>query len=224
MLINKTTVIHIPKYTKVTKQQVDKINKIDDLNLLIQKNMIDMRKVDAMVWDSLDNLNNYLKSPDCYKNQIVGCNGRAYIVINENGENTLKEIGSLDDISKLVSKIFYIGNVQPENTNTIWFDNSDLNVSETDFNSEFINELTAIISNLTSRISELEKEVKYLKYSIENNTSNYEFILSEEGDTLLSEDGNNILAEKLTITDNIITENNDTLLSENDEEILLETA
>lgn len=50
----------------------------------------------TMTWDSLSDLEAYVSSPTSYLNQIVGCSGKAYIIVEKNGEKALLEIGTVN--------------------------------------------------------------------------------------------------------------------------------
>ena len=39
----------------------------------------------SLVWDDINELREYLKDPTCYLNMIVGCSGKAYIIVEKNG-------------------------------------------------------------------------------------------------------------------------------------------
>ena len=47
-------------------------------------------------WNTKEEMLNYLTDPTCYVNQIMGCNGKVYIVIETEGLKDVKEIGTLD--------------------------------------------------------------------------------------------------------------------------------
>lgn len=52
----------------------------------------------SMSWDTLEELQEYLKDPTCPKNMVVGAAGRAYITyINSEGNMALSELGAIDE-------------------------------------------------------------------------------------------------------------------------------
>ena len=50
----------------------------------------------SLVWDDISKLREYLDDPTCYLDMIVGCNGNAYIVVENNGVKDLKLIGTVN--------------------------------------------------------------------------------------------------------------------------------
>lgn len=53
----------------------------------------------SMSWDTLEELQEYLKDPTCPKNMVVGAAGRAYITyINSEGNMALSELGAIDNL------------------------------------------------------------------------------------------------------------------------------
>lgn len=52
----------------------------------------------SLVWDDISKLHEYLNDPTCYTNMIVGCSGKAYIVVEKNGVKDLEVIGNTSDL------------------------------------------------------------------------------------------------------------------------------
>lgn len=52
----------------------------------------------SLVWDDISKLREYLNDPTCYTNMIVGCSGKAYIVVEKNGVKDLEVIGNTSDL------------------------------------------------------------------------------------------------------------------------------
>ena len=129
-------------------------------------------------WNSLDELNDYLNSPVCYPNQIVGCEGKAYIIINENNINKLQEIGQVDDSGNITTTFgYYIGDTPPENTNLIWFDTSEQSF-DSNINSEILNEFLYIRQvEAFSMIKQCGSYLKNLRINLFEEEDFYENII-----------------------------------------------
>ena len=59
----------------------------------------------SFVWDDISKLREYLNDPTCYVDQLVGCNGKAYIIIEKDGVKDIKEIGTIDYFEEYDSTI-----------------------------------------------------------------------------------------------------------------------
>ena len=168
-------------------------------------------------WDSYDELVAYAASPTSYVNQIIGCEGKAYIIrLNESGE---KEVHPLMDGE--ASKFgFHIGPEAPEDTSLIWIDTSD-DVIGTSFDSQVLDEFRAAYAFLQKQIddlkasnSQLKSENTLLKNRVDElekkinsgwqptgptgptgpiDTDSFEFLLEDGSGSLSLEDGSGVL-------------------------------
>ena len=110
-------------------------------------------------WDSYEELVAYATSPTSYVNQIIGCEGRAYIIrLNESGE---KEVHPLMDGEASMFG-FHIGPEAPEDTSLIWIDTSD-DVIGTSFDSQVLDEFRAAYAFLQKQIDDLKASNSQLK-------------------------------------------------------------
>ena len=110
-------------------------------------------------WDSYEELVAYAASPTSYVNQIIGCEGRAYIIrLNESGE---KEVHPLMDGEASMFG-FHIGPEAPEDTSLIWIDTSD-DVIGTSFDSQVLDEFRAAYAFLQKQIDDLKASNSQLK-------------------------------------------------------------
>ena len=110
-------------------------------------------------WDSYEELVAYAASPTSYVNQIIGCEGRAYIIrLNESGE---KEVHPLMD-GEANMYGFHIGPEAPEDTSLIWIDTSD-EVIGTSFDSQVLDEFRAAYAFLQKQIDDLKASNSQLK-------------------------------------------------------------
>ena len=110
-------------------------------------------------WDSYEELVAYAASPTSYVNQIIGCEGRAYIIrLNESGE---KEVHPLMDGEASMFG-FHIGPEAPEDTSLIWIDTSD-EVIGTSFDSQVLDEFRAAYAFLQKQIDDLKASNSQLK-------------------------------------------------------------
>ena len=168
-------------------------------------------------WDSYDELVAYAASPTSYVNQIIGCEGRAYIIrLNESGE---KEVHPLMDGEASMFG-FHIGPEAPEDTSLIWIDTSD-DVIGTSFDSQVLDEFRAAYAFLQKQIddlkasnSQLKSENTLLKNRVDEleekinsgwqptgptgptgpvETDNFEFLLEDGSGSLSLEDGSGVL-------------------------------
>lgn len=200
----------------------------------------------TLSWESESALREYLKDPTCYINQIVGCLGKAYIVIDKNGVKDIKEIGTLDENNNIVSKIekqLLIGGIVPTNEEVAWIDTSDINNGYTDNVSDLvINEFREMFNHLQSQIIELKQKNYELETRIEiietnggggggtepdiPNITDDSILTLEDGTILTFEDGSILIFEKnssSTTNDNIMTfENGDVMTFEDNSIMILE--
>lgn len=172
---------------------------------------------DTETWDSYEELVAYATSPTSYVNQIIGCEGRAYIIrLNESGE---KEVHPLMDGEASMFG-FHIGPEAPEDTSLIWIDTSD-EVIGTSFDSQVLDEFRAAYAFLQKQIddlktsnSQLKAENTLLKNRVDEleekinsgwqptgptgptgpvETDNFEFLLEDGSGSLSLEDGSGVL-------------------------------
>ena len=168
-------------------------------------------------WDSYEELVAYAASPTSYVNQIIGCEGRAYIIrLNESGE---KEVHPLMDGEASMFG-FHIGPEAPEDTSLIWIDTSD-DVIGTSFDSQVLDEFRAAYAFLQKQIddlktsnSQLKAENTLLKNRVDEleekinsgwqptgptgptgpiDTDSFEFLLEDGSGSLSLEDGSGVL-------------------------------
>ena len=168
-------------------------------------------------WDSYEELVAYAASPTSYVNQIIGCEGRAYIIrLNESGE---KEVHPLMDGEASMFG-FHIGPEAPEDTSLIWIDTSD-DVIGTSFDSQVLDEFRAAYAFLQKQIddlkasnSQLKSENALLKNRVDEleekinsgwqptgptgptgpvDTDSFEFLLEDGSGSLSLEDGSGVL-------------------------------
>ena len=172
---------------------------------------------DTDTWDSYEELVAYATSPTSYVNQIIGCEGRAYIIrLNESGE---KEVHPLMDGEASMFG-FHIGPEAPEDTSLIWIDTSD-DVIGTSFDSQVLDEFRAAYAFLQKQIddlkasnSQLKSENTLLKNRVDEleekinsgwqptgptgptgpiDTDSFEFLLEDGSGSLSLEDGSGVL-------------------------------
>ena len=172
---------------------------------------------DTETWDSYEELVAYAASPTSYVNQIIGCEGRAYIIrLNESGE---KEVHPLMDGEASMFG-FHIGPEAPEDTSLIWIDTSD-EVIGTSFDSQVLDEFRAAYAFLQKQIddlkasnSQLKSENALLKNRVDEleekinsgwqptgptgptgpvDTDSFEFLLEDGSGSLSLEDGSGVL-------------------------------
>ena len=172
---------------------------------------------DTETWDSYEELVAYATSPTSYVNQIIGCEGKAYIIrLNESGE---KEVHPLMD-GEANMYGFHIGPEAPEDTSLIWIDTSD-EVIGTSFDSQVLDEFRAAYAFLQKQIddlkasnSQLKSENTLLKNRVDAleekinsgwqptgptgptgpiDTDSFEFLLEDGSGSLSLEDGSGVL-------------------------------
>lgn len=201
---------------------------------------------DTDTWDSYEELVAYATSPTSYVNQIIGCEGKAYIIrLNESGE---KEVHPLMDGEASMFG-FHIGPEAPEDTSLIWIDTSD-EVIGTSFDSQVLDEFRAAYAFLQKQIddlktsnSQLKSENTLLKNRVDELeekinsgwqptgptgpvvTDTFGFLLEDGSGSLSLEDGSGVLIMENgqdgptgeTVDNAMLLENGDILLTENGE-------
>lgn len=172
----------------------------------------------TLTWENQTALRNYLNDPTCYVNQIVGCSGKAYIVIEKNGVKDIKEIGTIKSsdgsvVCELDSQIF-VGDTEPTDDEIVWIDTSDSDEEYSGNISDLvIEEFREIFKNLNNEITrlkeknyELEARIIYLEnnggggVSGGDNTSDDIILTLEDGSVLTFEDGSILTLEGSSTT------------------------
>lgn len=184
----------------------------------------------SLVWDNITELRNYLNDPTCYSNMIVGCNGKAYIVVEKNGVKDIKPIGTINSGGTVNSNL-YVGSEEPADDGIIaWIDTSEVEEGYTGNISDLIiDEFREIFKTMNEEIEKLKDRVLYLETYLNSGgvkpTGNI-IVVYKDNTILVTEDGKIIVyfgneSVKPT-TNNIIPVYGDstTLVTENDEIIL----
>ena len=184
----------------------------------------------SLVWDNITALRNYLNDPTCYSNMIVGCNGKAYIVVEKNGVKDIKPIGTINSGGTVNSNL-YVGSEEPTDDGIIaWIDTSEVEEGYTGNISDLIiDEFREIFKTMNEEIEKLKDRVLYLETYLNSGgvkpTGNI-IVVYKDNTILVTEDGKIIVyfgneSVKPT-TNNIIPVygNNTTLVTENDEIIV----
>ena len=184
----------------------------------------------SLVWDNITELRNYLNDPTCYSNMIVGCNGKAYIVVEKNGVKDIKPIGTINSGGTVNSNL-YVGSEEPTDDGIIaWIDTSEVEEGYTGNISDLIiDEFREIFKTMNEEIEKLKDRVLYLETYLNSGgvkpTGNI-IVVYKDNTILVTEDGKIIVyfgneSVKPT-TNNIIPVygNNTTLVTENDEIIV----
>lgn len=184
----------------------------------------------SLVWDNITELRNYLNDPTCYSNMIVGCNGKAYIVVEKNGVKDIKPIGTINSGGTVNSNL-YVGSEEPIDDGIIaWIDTSEVEEGYTGNISDLIiDEFREIFKTMNEEIEKLKDRVLYLETYLNNGgvkpTGNI-IVVYKDNTILVTEDGKIIVyfgneSVKPT-TNNIIPVYGDstTLVTENDEIIV----
>lgn len=184
----------------------------------------------SLVWDNITELRNYLNDPTCYSNMIVGCNGKAYIVVEKNGVKDIKPIGTINSGGTVNSNL-YVGSEEPIDDGIIaWIDTSEVEEGYTGNISDLIiDEFREIFKTMDEEIEKLKDRVSYLETYLNNSgikpTGNI-IVVYKDNTILVTEDGKIIVyfgneSVKPT-TNNIIPVYGDstTLVTENDEIIV----
>ena len=184
----------------------------------------------SLVWDNITELRNYLNDPTCYSNMIVGCNGKAYIVVEKNGVKDIKPIGTINSGGTVNSNL-YVGSEEPIDDGIIaWIDTSEVEEGYTGNISDLIiDEFREIFKTMNEEMEKLKDRVLYLETYLNNGgvkpTGNI-IVVYKDNTILVTEDGKIIVyfgneSVKPT-TNNIIPVYGDstTLVTENDEIIV----
>ena len=184
----------------------------------------------SLVWDNITELRNYLNDPTCYSNMIVGCNGKAYIVVEKNGVKDIKPIGTISSGGTVNSNL-YVGSEEPIDDGIIaWIDTSEVEEGYTGNISDLIiDEFREIFKTMNEEIEKLKDRVLYLETYLNSGgvkpTGNI-IVVYKDNTILVTEDGKIIVyfgneSVKPT-TNNIIPVYGDstTLVTENDEIIV----
>ena len=184
----------------------------------------------SLVWDNITELRNYLNDPTCYSNMIVGCNGKAYIVVEKNGVKDIKPIGTINS-GGIVNSNLYVGSEEPIDDGIIaWIDTSEVEEGYTGNISDLIiDEFREIFKTMNEEMEKLKDRVLYLETYLNNGgvkpTGNI-IVVYKDNTILVTEDGKIIVyfgneSVKPT-TNNIIPVYGDstTLVTENDEIIV----
>ena len=184
----------------------------------------------SLVWDNITELRNYLNDPTCYSNMIVGCNGKAYIVVEKNGVKDIKPIGTISSGGTVNSNL-YVGSEEPIDDGIIaWIDTSEVEEGYTGNISDLIiDEFREIFKTMNEEIEKLKDRVLYLETYLNSGgvkpTGNI-IVVYKDNTILVTEDGKIIVyfgneSVKPT-TNNIIPVYGDStaLVTENDEIIV----
>lgn len=184
----------------------------------------------SLVWDNITELRNYLNDPTCYSNMIVGCNGKAYIVVEKNGVKDIKPIGTINSGGTVNSNL-YVGSEEPIDDGIIaWIDTSEVEEGYTGNISDLIiDEFREIFKTMDEEIEKLKDRVSYLETYLNNSgikpTGN--IIVVYKDNTILVTEDNKIIVyfgneSVKPTTNNIIPVYGDstTLVTENDEIIV----
>lgn len=114
----------------------------------------------SISWNTEEEMLNYLTDPTCYANQIMGCNGRAYIVVEVDGVKSVREIGDSKDSGNIIDneefiKVKELSLSNKENIDTI---NSTIeNISEeiSDTNNKLDSKFDDVIVDTVNSVTKL---------------------------------------------------------------------
>ena len=109
----------------------------------------------TLSWESESALREYLNDPTCYVDQIVGCLGKAYIIVEVDGAKDIQEIGTISADNGRI----YVGDSEPSGEEDVWIDTSESDESYIDdLESAIIEEFRSVFKNLQSQITELKQK------------------------------------------------------------------
>lgn len=143
----------------------------------------------SLVWNDISKLREYLNDPTCYLDMIVGCNGNAYIVVENNGIKDLKLIGSINSDGTVNSNL-YVGSEEPIDDKTIvWIDTSDAEEGYTgNISDSIINEFRETFKTMNEEIQKLKDRVLHLEIGGGVSTANNIIPVYEDNSVLVTED------------------------------------
>ena len=153
----------------------------------------------SLVWDNINDLREYLNDPTCYVNQIVGCNGTAYIVVSK---GSIKDVEPIGTIGTSVNGLLFVGRVEPTGDEQVWIDTSDTDEEYTANLSDLVlAEIKATFQNMKDEINALKARVLYLEQHGVSPTptpTDYVAMTDENGNVLTFEDGTIMCFEDTT--------------------------
>lgn len=147
------------------------------------------------------------------------------------------KVGLDIDEELLTKECSYVGDIEPEDEDTIWFYTGESNYSQISYDNPVVDELFSCIQSLKQQVEVLQADVEYLKLNgggsipdrpnddEDDNEKVESAILLEDGTSFLLEDGGFLLLESAinTIKDSILLlENGTALLLEDGSHIKLE--
>lgn len=146
----------------------------------------------SSVYDNIESLREYLKDPTCYIDQLVGCNGKAYIIIEKDGVKDIKEIGTVNS-SGQVNGLLFIGDIEPTDEQIVWIDTSEVDEPYSDNISDLvIEEFRTIIKGMNDEIKALKERIIILESG--NIKPSYNgYTITDEDDNILIDENNDIL-------------------------------
>lgn len=103
-------------------------------------------------WNTEEEMLNYLTDPTCYVNQIMGCNGKVYIVIETKGLKDVKEIGTLDGS---LEEITIINKELSEVKETALSNKDNINLLSDKFDSKINSKFDDVIVDADESITKL---------------------------------------------------------------------
>lgn len=185
-------------------------------------------------WNTEEEMLNYLTDPTCYVNQIMGCNGKAYIVIETEGIKDVKEIGSCSGSG--IDDRLSIGESEPTEEVLVWIDTSNNDNEYTGgLNDLVIEEFRGMFNYLKEQIQELKRKnldlearILYLEENGGGNTKPDKPITPSSGATIMAiEDGSILIDENGDIlvfefgNNNGSNDSNDIIMTTENNEILI---
>lgn len=184
----------------------------------------------SLVWDNMSELREYLKDPTCYLNMIVGCSGKAYIVVEKNGVKDLEPVGTVSGEGTINGSL-YIGSEEPTEDTMVWIDTSDVEEGyASNIPDLIINEFREIFKTMNEEIAKLKDRVLYLETHGVDISTNKGVLIDENANILTFEDGSIMCFENTSLdgeveeptTNNIIPVYGDnTILVAEDSKIII---